>query len=150
MLFFKNFITQLLWNLLEQIMMRPYIEPNNNSSAFLVTKLHDTWYETVVFLMWRIWRPILCALPAVVTMRLLESVSLQPVTQRCSARVRKEWVRFIRGHSTTMWTEFCHFLTPLLCGQFLYPERGQKQTFLTPSSPHLVHLFIEWPLINEN
>ena len=34
----------------------------------------------------------MCALPVVVTMRLLESVSLQPVTQRCTARVRKEWV----------------------------------------------------------
>ena len=33
----------------------------------------------------------------------------------------------LRGHSTTTWTEFCHFLTPpLLRGQVLYPERGQK------------------------
>ena len=32
--------------------------------------------------------------------------------------------------------------TPLL-GQFLYPECGQKQT---PTSPHLVHVVIEWPL----
>ena len=47
----------------------------------------------------------------------------------------------IRGHSTTMWTEFCHFLTPLR-GQFLYPERGQKQTFFDPP-PHLVHVVIE-------
>ena len=37
----------------------------------------------------------------------------------------------VRGHSTTRWTEFCHFLTP----QFLYPERGQKQTFFDPLSP---------------
>ena len=42
----------------------------------------------------------------------------------------------IRGHSSTTWTELCHFLTPpLLRGQFLYPERGQKQIFLTPSPP---------------
>ena len=52
-----------------------------------------------------------------------------------------------RGHSTTTWTEICHFFTPPpLRGQFLYPERGQKQTFLTPSPPHLVHVVIEWPL----
>ena len=49
------------------------------------------------------------------------------------------------GHSTTTWTEFCHFFTPLpLCGQFLYPECGQKQTFFDP--PHLVHVVIECPL----
>ena len=54
--------------------------------------------------------------------------------------------RCIRGHSTTTWTEFCHFLTPLpLREQFLYPERGH---FLTPSPPHLVHLVIEWPLMH--
>ena len=33
---------------------------------------------------------------------------------------------FIRGHSTTAWTRFCHFLTP---------------------PPHIFHVFIEWPLI---
>ena len=50
----------------------------------------------------------------------------------------------LRGHSSTMWTEF--FDPPSLCRQFLYSERGQKQTFLTPSPPHLVHVVIEWPL----
>ena len=35
---------------------------------------------------------------------------------------------------------------PPLCGQFLYPEHGQKQTFLTPSPPHIVHVVIEYPL----
>ena len=51
----------------------------------------------------------------------------------------------LRGHSTTTWTEFCHYLTPIpLCGQFLYPECGQKQTFFDP--PHLVHVVIECPL----
>ena len=35
-----------------------------------------------------------------------------------------------RGHSTTTWTEF--FFDPSLCGQFLYPKRGQKQTFFDP------------------
>ena len=34
----------------------------------------------------------------------------------------------------------------LLCGQFLYPEREQKQTFFDPLPPHLVHVGIEWPL----
>ena len=43
----------------------------------------------------------------------------------------------IRGHSTTTWTEFCHFLTPPPAWTFFYPERGQKQSFfdsLPPSS----------------
>ena len=31
-------------------------------------------------------------------------------------------------------------------GQFLYPEREQKQTFFDPLPPHLVHVVIEWPL----
>ena len=43
---------------------------------------------------------------------------------------------WVRGHSTTTWTEFCHFWPPLpLSGQFLYPERGQKQPFFD-SLPH--------------
>ena len=33
---------------------------------------------------------------------------------------------------------------PPLRGQFLYPERGQKQTFFDPP-PHLVHVVIESP-----
>ena len=32
---------------------------------------------------------------------------------------------------------------PPLRGQFLYPQRGQKQTFLDPLPPHLVHVVIE-------
>ena len=53
----------------------------------------------------------------------------------------------IRGHSTTTWTDFCNFLTPYpLRGQFLYPERGQKQAFFDPLPPHLFHVVIEWPL----
>ena len=37
------------------------------------------------------------------------------------------------GHSITTWTEFCHFWPPpLLCGQFLYPELGQKQNCFDP------------------
>ena len=48
----------------------------------------------------------------------------------------------------TTWTEFCHFLTPppFLCGQLLCTERGQKQTFFDPLSPHFVHVVIEWLL----
>ena len=41
----------------------------------------------------------------------------------------------VRGHSATMWTELCHFLpppSPSRRGQFLYPEREQKQTFFDP------------------
>ena len=30
-----------------------------------------------------------------------------------------------------------------LRGQFLYPERRQKQTFFDPLPPHLVHVVIE-------
>ena len=33
-----------------------------------------------------------------------------------------------------------------LCGQFLYPEHGQKQTFFDPLPPHLVLVASEWPL----
>jgi hypothetical protein len=52
----------------------------------------------------------------------------------------------LRGHSTTTWTEFCHFWPPppSLSVQFLYPERGQKQTFFDPL-PRPVHVVIEWP-----
>ena len=42
------------------------------------------------------------------------------------------------------------FDPPPLRGQFLYPERGQKQTFFDPSPLHLVHVVIEWPLIRIN
>ena len=48
----------------------------------------------------------------------------------------------LRGHSTTTWTEFAIFapLPP--------PLRGQRQTFFyTLPTTHLVHVFIEWPLI---
>ena len=43
------------------------------------------------------------------------------------------------------------FEPPPLHGQFLYPERGQKQTFFDlPPPPHLVHVVTEWPLILNN
>ena len=45
-----------------------------------------------------------------------------------------------------MWTKFCHFLTP--AWTVFYLERGQKQTFLIPSPPHLVHVVIECPLMH--
>ena len=41
------------------------------------------------------------------------------------------------------------FLTPhppSLRGQFLYPMRGQKQTFFDPLPPYFVHVVIEWPI----
>ena len=55
----------------------------------------------------------------------------------------------IRGHSTTTWTEFCHFLTPPPpCGQFLYPEHGQKQTFFHPTpTPILSTQLLNDPLL---
>ena len=33
-----------------------------------------------------------------------------------------------------------------MCGQFLYPEGRQKQTFFDALHPHFVHVVIEWPL----
>ena len=47
------------------------------------------------------------------------------------------------GHSTTTWTEFCHFLPPLPLAWTVFipclPERGKKRHF-DPLPPHLVHL----------
>ena len=55
-----------------------------------------------------------------------------------------------RKHKGTTWTEFYLFFDPTPPrGKFLFPERGQKQTFLTPPPPpppHLVHVVIDWPL----
>ena len=45
---------------------------------------------------------------------------------------------YVRGHSTTTWN--------FAIGQFLYPERGQKQTFYDPVPPHLIHVVTECPL----
>ena len=50
-------------------------------------------------------------------------------------------IQQLRGQNFTIFRP-----TPL-CGQFLYPERGQKQTFFDPLPPHLVHVVIECPLI---
>ena len=55
----------------------------------------------------------------------------------------------VRGHSTTTWTEFCHFLTPPPCVDSFYTLSVDKNRhFLTPSPPHLVHVVIECPLIS--
>ena len=48
-------------------------------------------------------------------------------------------IQQLRGHN------FAIFSPPPLHGQFLYPERGQKQTFFDSPLP-LVHLVIECPL----
>ena len=52
-----------------------------------------------------------------------------------------------RGHSTTWWTEFCHFLThPPNCRDSFYTLSVDKNRhFLTPSPPHLLHVVIECP-----
>ena len=42
---------------------------------------------------------------------------------------------------------FAIFWPPPLRGQFLYPERGQKQTFIDPLPSHFIHVVIEWPLV---
>ena len=58
----------------------------------------------------------------------------------------------LRGHSTTTWTEFCHFLMPPppCMGSFYTLRVDRNRYFLTPSPPHLAHLIIEWPLIKIN
>ena len=51
---------------------------------------------------------------------------------------------WIREHSTTTWTEFCHFLTPL---PSLDSFHTLRQTFLIPSPPpQLVYVVFECPL----
>ena len=42
---------------------------------------------------------------------------------------------------------FGTFLPSPLCEQFLYRERGQKQTFFDPLPPHLGHVVFECPLM---
>ena len=47
----------------------------------------------------------------------------------------------VRGHSTTTWTEFCHFFTPFPYVDSFYTLSVDKNGhFLTPSPPHLVHV----------
>ena len=55
---------------------------------------------------------------------------------------------YLEGHSTTTWTEFCHFLTPPPCVDSFYAlsVNKRKQHFLTPASSNLVHVVIGWPL----
>ena len=56
-----------------------------------------------------------------------------------------EKIDVIRGHSTTTWTEFCHFDPPN--AWTIYTLSVDKNIhFLTPSPPHLLHVVIEWPL----
>ena len=60
------------------------------------------------------------------TLKLLLSIFLHSIYvssyRGCATSIKKN-PNDIRGHSTTTWTEFCHFdPTPL---------RGQKETFLT-------------------
>ena len=52
----------------------------------------------------------------------------------------------LRGIQQLRGQNFAIFHHPALRGQFLYPERGQKQTFFEPLPPYLVHVVIEWPL----
>jgi hypothetical protein len=58
-----------------------------------------------------------------------------------------------RVHSTTMWTEVFHFLTPYEDSYYTL-RVDKKQTFLTPyPPPHHVHILIECPpirFIDEN
>ena len=53
-------------------------------------------------------------------------------------------LRLVRGHSTTTWTEFCHFLTPPPCVDSFYTLSVDKNRhFLTPSP-----LFLSTYLLN--
>ena len=58
-------------------------------------------------------------------------------------KFRSKWEE-IWGHSTTTWTEI--FDPTLLCIQFYTLSVDKNRYFLTPSSPHLIHIVIEWPL----
>ena len=60
----------------------------------------------------------------------LDTSNLHMLYRICTIRHALD-IQIAHIHWTTTWTEFCHFWPPLR-GQFLYPERGQKQTFLTP------------------
>ena len=47
----------------------------------------------------------------------------------------------VKGHSTTTWTNFCHFLTPPPCIDSFYTlSVNRNRQFLTPSPPHLVYV----------
>ena len=54
----------------------------------------------------------------------------------------------LRGHSTTTWTQFCHFFTSALpcLDNFYTLSMDKNRHFFTPSPPHLFHIVIEWPL----
>ena len=64
-----------------------------------------------------------------------------------------------RGHSTTTWTEFCHFLTPptpawtVFIPDLFYTlsvDINTKQIFFDPLPPHIVHVVIECPQIRKD
>ena len=57
-----------------------------------------------------------------------------------------EYCLFVRAHSTTTWTEFCHFLTPPPWVDSFYTLSVDKNRQIS-DPPHLVHVVIEWPLI---
>ena len=52
----------------------------------------------------------------------------------------------LRGHSTTTWTELCHFLPPPLpCVDIFYTlSVDKKKIYFCPPPPHLVHVVIEY------
>ena len=51
----------------------------------------------------------------------------------------------LRGHSTTTWTEFCHFLTPPAWKFFIPSTWTKTYIFLTPSpSTHLFQVASYW------
>ena len=52
----------------------------------------------------------------------------------------------LRGHSTTTWTEFCHFLKHFAWTVFI-PWALTKTDIFWPLPPsYLVHVLIKWPL----
>ena len=72
----------------------------------------------------------------------LDTSNLHMLYRICTIRHALD-IQIAHIHWTTTWTEFCHFWPPLR-GQFLYPERGQKQTFLTPPPPQCYVLELRW------
>ena len=56
---------------------------------------------------------------------------------------------YFRGHSTTTWIEFCHFLTPPPAWTVFIPWAWTKTDIFWPHpTTHLVHVVIEYPLGN--
>ena len=117
-------------------------------SCYLWYKKHVTenrkWASTLRFVIWNLSKNFRFWL---VWLELRESKALS------SLNLSVQSIIIFRGPCIRWATEMfkifklSKFNNNYLRGQFLYPERGQKQTFFDPLPPHLVHVVIEWPLM---